>query len=217
MKKRLSVFIALLVACLFVTACSVQSDERNDRSTTKAEYIAKGGDGDYDYDSAYAPKLYSLSSDLMDYISENSNVNLDNWLQQETEKIKSSSYGTATPTQTPLLLLAIETFDISKTTFSEINDKYVQIYESHGDYSFIEQTCFSEEEIDALYSGNSALITEVFATEYAIVEDGQAFAPKFYLNATASELSSYGITDKMVTAKTNVLLADSIIERNEVK
>lgn len=220
MKKRFSVFCLLLITCIFVTACSIQSeqpDESDENLTTKTEYVAKGGDGDYDYDSAYVPKLYSLNSDLLDYISDNNDVDLDYWLQQVTEKVKISSYGTAAPTDTPLLLLAIETFDIPKSAFEDINSQYVQGYESRGKYSYIEQVCYTQEEIDVLYSGDPVSIAETFATEYAIVKDGRAFAPKFYLNATASELSAYGITDKMVTAKTNVLLADSIIERNEVK
>lgn len=230
------VCVAILVCSLCLAACNSQPNSDDSTTTTgsyestdsraendatelteTSEFLATGGDSDVRYTRAYNDKIYGVSSRMIEYIEKSTGRDYDVWLQEITNKTKSLKYTLSSPSYTPRILLVIEEFDISKTDFERINNEEIEFLKSVNEDDPISWGCYTQEEIDALYSGDPALITEVFATEYAIVKDGQAFAPKFYLNATASELSAYGITDKMVTAKTNVLLADSIIERNEVK
>ncbi len=229
------VCVAVLVCSLCLAACNSQPNSDDSTTTTGSnegtdshtennateltetpEFLATGGDTDVRYTRAYNDKIYGVSGRLIDYIEKSIGRDYMVWSQEVTNKTKSLKYTLSSPLYTPRILLAIEEFDISKTDFERINNEGIEYLESIDQDPF-SLGCYTQEEIDALYSGDPSLITEVFATEYAIVKDGRAFAPKFYLNATASELSAYGITDKMVTAKTNVLLADSIIERNEVK
>ena len=229
------VCVAVLACSLGLAACNSQPNSDDSTTTTGSyestdvniesnvtdvteapEFLATGGDSDVRYARAYNDKIYTVSGRLIDYIEKNIGRDYTVWSQEVTNKIKSTKYTISSPTHTPRILLVIEEFDISKTDFERINNEGIE-YLGSIDQDPFSLGCYTQEEIDALYSGDPSLITEVFATEYAIVKDGRAFAPKFYLNATASELSAYGITDKMVTAKTDVLLADSIIERNEVK
>lgn len=229
------VCVVVLACSLCLAACNSQPNSDDSTTTTGSyegtnsradndatelteapEFLATGGDGDMYYERAYNDKIYGVTGRLIDYIEKSTGRDYMAWSQEVTNKTKSLKYTLSSPSYTPRILLVIEEFDISKTDFERINNEGIEYLESIDEDPF-SLGCYTQEEIDALYSGDPSRITEVFATEYAIIKDGQAFAPKFYLNATESELSSYGITDKMVSAKTNVLLADSIIERNEVK
>ena len=175
------------------------------------EYNATGGEGNFDYEQAYAPKIYQLDSALMDYIVESGGTDLYEWLEQVTEETKKSKYNISDPKHTPALLRTIEKYNIPKEEFERINNHSIAIYEKSGDYSLIEQVCYTQEEVDALYSKNAAKITEVFATKYAIVAGDKAYAPNFYLNASEKELKKYDIPVSVIKEKAELLLTDGVI------
>lgn len=175
------------------------------------EYNATGGEGDFDYERAYAPKLYQLDSALMDYIVESGGTDLYEWLEQVTEETKKSKYNISDPKHTPALLRIIEKYNVPKEDFEKINNNNIADYEKSGDYNLIEQVCYTQEEVDALYSNNDAKITEVFATKYAIIVNDRAFAPGFYLNASEKELKKYDIPVAIIEEKVALLIKDSVI------
>lgn len=219
MKKTLSIFICIIfaISMFSLTACDKLESFESQNAESASGYIAVGGEGDFQYERAYEPKLYSLDESLLDFISKNSDVNLDSWLQEVAKETKSLKFGISSPEKIPSLILAIEEFDISKSDFEKINANNIAVYEKNGDYSIIEQVCFTQEEIDALYSNNDEKLINAFASEYAIISNGKAYAPNFYLNASTTELSAYGITNTAVAEKTDVLLNAGIIEKNAVK
>lgn len=178
------------------------------------DYNATGGEGNFDYERAYAPKLYQLDSALMDYIVESGGTDLYEWLEQVTEETKKSKYNISDPKHTPVLLRTIEKYNIPKKEFERINNHSIAIYEKSGDYNLIEQVCYTQEEVDALYSKNAAKITEVFATKYAITVGDKAYAPNFYLNASEKELKKYDIPLSTIKEKAELLLADGVITEN---
>ncbi len=175
------------------------------------EYNATGGEGNFEYERAYTPKLYQLDSALMDYIVESGGTDLYEWLEQVTEETKKSKYNISDPEYAPSLIRTIKKYNIPKEEFERINNNNVAIYEKSEDYNLIEQVCYTQEEVDALYSKNAAKITEVFATKYAIVVGDKAYAPNFYLNASEKELKKYDIPVSIIKEKAELLLANGVI------
>lgn len=201
-----------MLSVFSLAACDRNEPLTSHNAESANNYIAVGGEGDFQYERAYDPKIYGLDGALIKFISNENGTDLDSWLQEITEETKASKYGISSPEKIPPLILAIEEFDISKADFERINANNIAIYEKNGDYSIIEQVCFTQEEIDALYSNDEEKIIQAFASDYAIISDGKAFAPNFYLNASAKELNSYGISATAVAEKTNVLLSAGIIK-----
>ncbi len=143
--------------------------------------IACGGE-DYGWFNAYSDVLYSINSGLIDYIKEECNVDYVQWSESRKPLLLATKYDLSDPECLPSLSEAIKTFNVPEQI---IKDEYG----------------FSDEEIDALYSGELKDISRVFPADNAIIHNGRAFAPKWYLNATDEELARYGISRKTVTDK----------------
>ncbi len=203
-----------VAACLCLVLVGVGLWKSGIFETNLPEYNATGGDGIFEYERAYDPKLYQLNSDLMDYIYESGGTDLYEWLEQRSEEVKKSEYNISDPEYVPVLLRTIEKYNISKEEFEKINNNSIAVYEKSGDYNLIEQVCYTQEEVDAVYSKNAAKINEVFATKYAIVVGDKAYAPNFYLNASEKELKKYDIPVLMIKEKAKLLLEDGFITEN---
>lgn len=171
------------------------------------------GGFDYEpYDQAYARKTDGLDSELMDYIVKNLDPNFHDWLNKWDEAHKwHLGYYTSSP-EKPLLVQVIEMFNVPKEVYEEINFEGLERFEENGWETLISQHYFTQEEIDVLFSRDAFLISEVFASKYAIITpDGLACAPRYYLRATADELAEYGITERQVKERIDLLLEDKII------
>ncbi|MBQ8893298.1 MAG: hypothetical protein IJ043_02690 [Clostridia bacterium] len=174
---------------------------------TDNTFEAMGGDN-HDYYYAYHGKLYRSISEMNNWL-ELQGIDIWEWWEQEAQATKQKKYTASDPEYVPILLNVIETFNFPREVFEKINQENIEFYQQYGS---IEDVCFNKEELDALYSGDSAVITRVFASPYAIVAGDRAFAPYFYLNATEEELQSYGITQEMIQKKITLLRRDKIIE-----
>lgn len=170
---------------------------------------ATGGDGYEEYDYAYARKSGGIDGRLINYIVENLDPDFYDWLDKWDKEHKFYlGYYTDSP-EKPLLVQVIETFNVPKEYFEELNEWHIQINKENG---WEMDDIFTQKEIDALFSRDPFLISEVFASKYAIItSDGLACCPRYYLNATADELAEYGITDEQVQKKIDLLLKDEII------
>lgn len=175
------------------------------------EHNAIGGDGNFEYERAYEPKLYQLDSALMDYVVESGGTDLYEWLEQESKALMKSKYNISDPEYDPILLQTIKKYNIPKDEFERINNNNVAAYEESGDYNLVEQVCYTKEEVDALYSDDATRIIDAFATEYAIVVHDRIFAPGFYLNASEKELKKYDIPFSEIEKKVSILLSDGVI------
>lgn len=163
--------------------------------------IASGGD-EYDWFNAYNDKAYGVPGELITYIKETLNMDYSAWREADTAMVRASKYGASDPEYIPLLVKVIQKYDIPRSVIEQINsdriDFYIEIEESED---YIKRSTLTSEEIDALYSGDLKEISRVFPAENAIIHNGRAFAPKWYLNATDEELARYGISKETVREK----------------
>lgn len=160
--------------------------------------IASGGD-EYDWFNAYSDKVYGVSSELITYIEDTHNIDFTEWAESFKPILQASKYGESDPEYIPLLVAAIKKYDIPRSVIEQINNEHIAFYiEIEQSEDFIKRNTFSSEEIDTLYSGDLKEISRVFPAENAIIHNGRAFAPKWYLNATDEELARYGISKETV-------------------
>ena len=171
---------------------------------------AHGGEGFIDYERAYRWSLYT-TSDLYDYIKENYDVGPDEeWLWTPNEREGwTEKYDISSPEYVPWTIYFVKKFDIPKDVFEKLNAESVAVYESMDMDPY--DICYTQEEIDAIYSEDPNVTAEVLSTKYAIVSNGRALAPRFYLTASKDELDKYGVSQEQIDEKIKLLCEDKII------
>ena len=218
-KKKLLIaaISGILSLALIVTALGfggfLQDFIPNDPNIDNTEYLPTGGEGNIEYERAYDDRIYGLSGKLIDYIIETSEKDYNSWQEKWFESTQIT--GISSPDYVPMLLAAIEEFNISKEAFEKINNEYIEMYKNNDWEYMIPQVCYTQDEIDAIYSIDPATITKTFASEYAIIVGDRACSPEWYLNATQKELKQYGVSTSDVESKTELLLKDGIIKTQE--
>ncbi len=170
---------------------------------------AMGGDDNHAYHYAYLSKLYMINGELITLLEQQGHQ-VQEWLIDRDNQCKQTVYKSSEPDTIPLLLEFIEAFDIPRKTIEAFNQQNIQFYQ-HDYPNLFDELCFTEEELNALYSGDPVTITRVFASPYAIVVNDRPYAPHFYLNATEEELKKYGITQEMIEQKRELLYKDGVI------
>lgn len=189
----------------------------NNTSTEEDPFLdGIGGEGDYIYDSAYVRKINNVDGYIIDYINKTMSIDVNEWFLARDTAIKKMKYIGCNPDLTPLLLDTIREFNLPKEILEESNENRLAAALERGeDPETVMRTydILTQEEIDIIYSGSDAAIAEHFATPCAIISNGKAYAPRFYINATDEELAKYGISHREVEEKIEILRADGIIER----
>lgn len=214
-KKVLQMISGLLIL-LMVAGCSQPKEEtvHPDDSSSTNNIAFSDDEGNFLLERAYVEKLYSINSLFLNHIQENNKeIDLNAWLQADSEKTKQAKYGISSPDQIPSMLRIIEEFNIERVTFEQFNNDLIAGYQERENAdTLIAKYCYTKEEVDALYSNDPVLIAQAFASEYAIIANGKAYAPNFYLYATETELTSYGISSEAIQTQKNRLLSDAVIE-----
>ena len=227
--RTMTLALCLLFTILSFSACQTKEPMTEDPKDTAPPTVsqdptfpedegARSIEGDIRLERAYDARLYSINSSLLQYIQENNKeIDLNGWLQAESEKTKQLKYGISAPEEVPSLLSVIKEFRIPRSAFEAINDDMIAGYEKRegGGQTLIAQYCYSKEEIDALYSEDPSRITETFAAEYAVVANGKAYAPNFYLYATEEELNTYGISAAQIKTQKDRLLSDNVLTEDK--
>lgn len=167
-----------------------------------------GGEGYFEYERAYRWSLYTTSS-LYDYIMENYDSDFPSWVEDTEGRGITKKYGVASPEYIPTTIQIVRKYDLPKEVFERLNSEMLAIYETYDPNPY--DICYTQEEIDAIYSDDPNIIATVLSTKYAIISNGKAFAPRFYLTASEDELNKYGITEKQIEEKIEVLREDKII------
>ena len=178
-------------------------------------FVGIGGEGDERYDSAYVRKLGN-SLGVFSYIEETTSTDMSEWFLERDAAVKKMKYVGANPDLTPYLVQIIREFNVPKEVLEEKNEKELAYaLENGADPKTVMEyyDILTQEEINIIYSGSDAAIAEHFATPYAIISNGKAYAPRFYINATDEELIKYGISRREVEEKIEILRADGVIER----
>lgn len=197
MKKATKFFVLAVVICalsalgLFFGKDRLTHDvpaSTTQEPSTSGTVDAVGGD-DHEMSYAYDDRLYSLDYDLADYIEKTNGVDMAEWLENRTDEIKQTKYNTAEPEYVPIVVTLIREFNIPREEFEAVNG--------------MDTSCwgFTEAEVDVIYGDDAVAFTQTFAADDAIVANGRAFAPYFYLNASDAELAAYGIDRATVTNK----------------
>lgn len=188
----------------------------NNTSTEEDPFLdGSGGDGNEKYDQAYVRKLGN-SHGLSDYIEETTSTDMSEWFLARDTAVKQMKYVGANPDLTPYLVEIIREFNVPKEVLAESNKKELEYALKTGavpETVMEHYDILTQEEIDIIYSGSDAAIAEHFATPYAIISNGKAYAPRFYINATDEELAKYGITRAEVEEKIKILRSDGVIEK----
>lgn len=187
--------------------------EQTEKPTNQALPDGIGGEGNIMYDRAFDAKVYVVESELITLLTDKG-YDWNAWIEERDKKGKKqrdnihSPDNISSPEHTPLLLQVIKDFNIKREDFEKINDSKIAYLTGIGAEDDIEMSCFSKAEIDALYSGNGEEFVRAFATEYAIVRGTKAYAPRWYLNVSQSELAEAGITADEVAEKKQKLFED---------
>ncbi len=177
--------------------------------------VGIGGEGDERYDSAYVRKLGN-SHGVKSYIEETTSTDMSEWFLMRDAAVKKLKYVGANPDLPPYFVQIIREFNVPKEVLEEANEKELAYaLENGADPETVMERydVFTQEEIDIIYSGSDAAIAEHFATPYAIISNGKAYAPRFYINATDEELAKYGITRAEVEEKIELLRMEGVIEK----
>lgn len=155
--------------------------------------LPHGGDrGGYTY--AFVHKLHGVSGELMDLVKETRGIDTHDWFMAKDAENKSLKYRGDEPGRTPLLINFICDFEITREEFEQYNNEMIEFYISIDQKGMIPETTFTQEEIDAIYSGDRTELVRVMANEYAIVKNGEAYAADWYVFASAEELAEHSIT-----------------------
>lgn len=155
--------------------------------------LPHGGDrGGYTY--AFVHKLHGVSGELMDLVKETRGIDTHDWFMAKDAENKSLKYRGDEPGRTPLLINFIRDFEITREEFEQYNNEMIEFHLAHGWRYEIYETAFTQEEIDAIYSGDRTEWVRVMANEYAIVKNGEAYAADWYVFASAEELAEHSIT-----------------------
>lgn len=183
---------------VIVDESDAYTDEQNTEPPTEEltfddNPLPHGGDrGGYTY--AFVHKLHGVSGELMDLVKETRGIDTHDWFMAKDAENKSLKYRGDEPGRTPLLINFICDFEITREEFEQYNNEMIEFYLAHGWEYEIYETAFTQEEIDAIYSGDRTEWVRVMANEYAIVKNGEAYAADWYLFASAEELAEYSIT-----------------------
>lgn len=192
--------IALLgiLSLILISACSasenssinITTDEKAD--TTISEKVVTdnqievfvldyspdsiGGDNKREFCSKYCLKFYGVDTFLAQMVDDGS---ITEWADQFASESNPNGL-----------------------SMSECNVKNFVDYFKIPKEDFIEENqgiTYSEEQIEAIYSGDSVKIANAFANEYALVINGNIFTPDWLATHTVSDYEKNGITYELLS------------------
>ena len=184
MKKLFSVFIFLLTLCLLV-ACNTTEElpentedstvQTTESETSETEGPAAGGiSGMYttcEYDISY----YSISSSFSGLIDREK---YEEWLDSV------GFYDNTATRHTMNIVEFIKYFNIPKEDFKAANREE-----------------YTDEQIDALYSNDKALLAQYHMNPRAINVDGEIYPPIWFTEHSLEEVQAAGITKEVLEEK----------------
>ena len=159
------------------TPDSSASDGAPTSSALSNKQDGTGGDGLRWVDNKYSDRLTSINKAWCDYVKEKTGVDIDTFM-------KSKEWVNALGVKSLSLMEIIDDLNITREKFEEVNNKHNETHQntlssfgtSTEERVFCE-LCFTEEEIDIIYSGDKKRIAEAFAFPYAVVADNWELYP----------------------------------------
>lgn len=138
--------------------------------------VGEGGTGRLMFEGKYDYNFYGAERRFTNYVG-----------RDEYAEWK-KSYDDSGNSMECTILAFIEYFEIPKEVFEKINNV---------DGS----KAYSDEEVDALYSGNKLLLAEQFMNLNAMLVGDEIYPPKWFVEHSAEEIKSAGITVEMLEEK----------------
>ena len=136
-----------------------------------------GGDTLRWTDYKYSDKLTSIDMLWCDYVKEKTGVDIDTFA-------KSKEWANEQGVRSLSLMEIIDDLNITREKFEEVNNKHIEAHRelmsslgSSTEESVFCIHCFTDEEIDIIYSGDKRRIAEAFAFPYAVVADNGDIYP----------------------------------------
>ena len=136
-----------------------------------------GGDSLRWVDNKYSDRLTSIGKPWCDYVIEKTGLDIDKFM-------KSKEWVNELGVRSFSLMEIIDALNINREKFKEIDNKHITLHQelmSSLGYSIeesaLQKLCFTDEEIDIIYSGDKKRIAEAFAFPYAVVADNWELYP----------------------------------------
>ena len=195
MKKFICIMITLLMLCVSFTACQDHAEKPKDPTESTAqtttepdttdiqqtEPVGTGGIDSMYTDAEYQIGFYGVEHRFTEIIGQEA---YEAWVEQ-------SGYFEGKADRNEYNILGfIKYFNISKEDFKAAN---LTIGEEYA--------VFTDEQIEALYSGDKDFLARMHMNPRAININGDIYTPKWLMEHSPAEMKAVGITKEMLQEK----------------
>lgn len=209
MKKLFSIFIFLLTLCLLVACNTTEELPENTKDSTvqtteletsetvddtgEATPNGFGGIERMYVEAKYDVGFYGIEHRFTEIVGQEA---YEEWVEQ------SGYYEGNADLDEYNVLGFIKYFNISKEDFKEANmpppelESYIAYPATLEDYAV-----FTDEQIDALYSNDKALLAQYHMNPRAINVDGEIYPPIWFADCSLAEVQAAGITKEVLEEK----------------
>jgi len=217
----------LLVAVMAFTMFACGKEVTSSESSLPNEPISEGTPVDTDTsdgqegtggdeliwtDHKYEDRLTSIDTNWVDYIIEKTGKHIGELWKTEWRCEDGSAFS---------MLDIIYELDIPREKFVEENNKELaDLRESDWDYLTDEvifrDYCFTDEEIDVIYSGDKRRIAEAFAFPYAVVADNWELYPlRWIIDNPATLYEEREISIEAIQKSVDKIIEDGLVEYDD--
>ena len=219
MKRFILVFLIAVMA-LTAVACgnaseSVSSSELSSDSSvisesappdSSEEELPTGGDEERHLAYKYTDRLSNIKGHWMSFVLEETGKDIGTLWEKEWEPISDEALS---------LFMVIDKLNVPKKKFIEVNNKELETLRAAGSDVFPEDVifrdyCFTDEEIDIIYSGDKKRIAAAFANPYAVIaDDGEVYPLRWVINNAVSLYKERHISVDALEKAVNGILGSS--------
>ena len=175
--------------------------------------LPHGGDADRDLNLKYIDKCVGLNYVFVDYFEEKAGMDIDTWLKT----VLKGNGG---------IFNKIAALGITKDEFIRLNKTAVEKYIINNPYLdargrsekeiYDDNYCYTDEEIDIIYSGDKKRIAEAFAQPFAVIaDDWEIYTLEWIINNPASLYKEKHISLEAIETAVNKWLNARYIEESD--
>ena len=176
------------------------------------------GGGDHDLIFQYIDKCVGLNYVFVDYFEEKAGMDIDTWLKTVLKTTEDITNGG--------IFSEIAALGITKDEFIRLNKTAVEKYIINNPYSdargrsekeiYDDNYCYTDEEIDIIYSGDKKRIAEAFAQPFAVIaDDWELYTLEWIIKNPASLYKEKHISLEAIETAVNKWLNARYIEESD--
>ena len=182
-------------------------------SETDNQQDGTGGDSLIWTNNKYSDKLISIDMLWCDYVKEKTGVDIDTFA-------KSKEWANEQGVRSLSLMEIIDDLNITREKFEEVNNKHIEAHRelmsslgSSTEESVFCIHCFTDEEIDIIYSGDKKRIAEAFAFPYAVVADNWELYPlRWIIDNPATLYKEREISLEAIQKSVDKIIEDGLVK-----